>query len=79
MNTGLSHLDFLIYNRVIKRPVLAIEVDGYAFHKEGTRQSERDKLKDHILEVYGMPLLRFSTVGSGETEKLSAKLDELIN
>lgn len=79
VNTGLSHLDFLIYNRVTKRPVLAIEVDGYAFHKEGTRQSERDKLKDHILEVYGIPLLRFSTVGSGETEKLSAKLDELIN
>ena len=24
-----THLDFLIYNRISKKPVLAIEVDGY--------------------------------------------------
>ena len=28
-----THLDFLIYNRISKKPVLAIEVDGYEFHK----------------------------------------------
>lgn len=29
-----THLDFLIYNRIGKKPVLAIEVDGYEYHKE---------------------------------------------
>lgn len=77
VNTGLSHLDFLIYNKVSKQPLLAVEVDGYYNHKEGTRQAERDKLKDHILAVYGLPLLRFATNGSGEKEKLIQKLDEL--
>ena len=31
-----THLDFLIYNRIDKKPVLAIEVDGYEYHKEDT-------------------------------------------
>lgn len=77
VNTGLSHIDFLIFNKVTKMPILAIEVDGFYYHKAGTRQAERDALKDHILEVYGLPLLRFKTNGSGEREMLSQKLDEL--
>ena len=64
-----AHLDFLIYNRIGKKPVLAIEVDGYENHKRGTAQAARDLLKDHILEVYQIPLLRFKTNGSGEKEK----------
>jgi len=79
VNTGLSHLDFLIYNMVSKEPVLAIEVDGFHYHKDGTRQAERDLLKNHILEVYGLPLMRFATNGSNEIEKLSKKLDELFS
>ena len=78
VNTGLSHLDFLIYNKVSKKPILAIEVDGFHYHKKGTRQAERDKLKNHILEVYQIPLIRFSTNGSREKEKLSMKLDEIL-
>lgn len=78
VNTGLSHLDFLIYSKLSKKPVLAIEVDGFHYHKSGTKQAERDKLKDHILETYGLPLLRFTTNGSGEKEMLAAKLDEII-
>ena len=78
VNTGLSHLDFLIYNKVSKQPVLAIEVDGFHYHKEGTRQAERDRLKNHILDIYCIPLLRFSTNGSREKEKLSMKLDEIL-
>ena len=77
VNTGLSHIDFLIFNKVTKMPILAIEVDGFYYHRDGTRQAERDALKDHILEVYGLPLLRFKTNGSGEREMLSKKLDEL--
>lgn len=78
VKTGLSHLDFLIYNKVTKKPVLAIEVDGYWFHKKGTKQAECDTLKDHILEVYQIPLIRFTTNGSGEKEKLSNKLDAVL-
>lgn len=76
MNKG-THLDFLIYNRIGKQPALAIEVDGYTYHKEGTAQYERDRKKERILELYGIPLLRFATNGSGEKEKLVRKLREI--
>ena len=78
INNGLSHLDFLIYNRVSKQPILAIEVDGYQYHKEGTAQAERDRLKNHILEQYKIPLIRFATNGSNESKLLSDKLDEIL-
>ncbi len=69
-NHPSTHLDFLIFNHVSKKPVLAVEVDGFHYHKQGTAQAERDKLKNHILDVYGIPYVRFSTNGSGEHEKL---------
>lgn len=78
VNTGLSHLDFLIFNKVSKQPMLAIEVDGFHYHKDGMKQAERDKLKNHILEVYGLPLLRFLTNGSGEKDRLREKIAEII-
>ncbi len=61
-----THLDFLIINRVSKTPLLAIETDGYSYHNENTVQYERDRIKDHILELYGLRLLRLSTVGHSE-------------
>jgi len=73
-----THLDFLIYNKISKKQVLAIEVDGFDFHKKGTRQAERDKMKNRILELYEIPYLRFATNGSGEKEILSKKLEELF-
>ena len=73
-----THIDFLLYNRISKKPVLAIEVDGYEYHNIGTVQASRDALKNHILELYGIPLLRFKTNGSGEKEKIEEKLDELV-
>ena len=73
----LTHLDFLIYNKLSKYPVLAIEVDGFEHHKDGTRQAERDKMKDKILEKYGLPLLRFATNGSNEKEILINTLSDL--
>ena len=50
--------------------MLAIEIDGYSFHKEGTEQHERDKKKDHILEVCGIPLIRLKTNGSNEKDRI---------
>lgn len=79
VNTGLSHVDFLIYRRVSKKPLLGIEVDGYSYHKDHTKQAERDKLKDCIFEKYDLPLLRFKTNGSGEREIIASKLDGLCN
>lgn len=65
-----THVDFLIYNRITKMPVLAIEVDGFHYHKEGTRQAERDCMKDEIFAKYEIPLLRLPTNGSGEVKKI---------
>ena len=73
-----THLDFLVVNRVSKQPVLAIETDGYSFHNDETEQHKRDLMKDHILSCYGLPLLRLSTKGSGEREKVVAMLNQLI-
>ena len=73
-----THLDFLIINRVSKQPVLAIETDGYSFHNNETEQHRRDLRKDSILKKYGLPLLRLSTKGSGEREKVTALLDQLV-
>lgn len=65
-----THVDFLIFNKLSKQPVAAIETDGYMYHKEGTTQYERDKKKDHILELCGLTLIRLSTNGSGEKERI---------
>lgn len=73
-----THIDFLLYNRISKKPVLAVEVDGYDYHKEDTEQAKRDLLKNHILELYEIPLLRFKTNGSGEKEMLINMLDEIV-
>ena len=69
-----THIDFLLYNRVSKQPVLAIETDGYQHHKSGTEQSVRDKKKNRILATYGIPLLRLSTIGSNERKQIEEKL-----
>lgn len=70
-----THLDFLIYHRISRKAVLAIEVDGFHFHKQGTAQYNRDRMKDHILQLYKIPAFRFSTNGSGEIEKIAQALD----
>ena len=75
----LTHLDFLIFNKLSKVPVLGIEVDGFEFHKDGTKQADRDKMKDLILEKYKFPIIRFRTNESKEKERLRSKLIELQN
>ena len=65
-----THVDFLIYNRITKAPVLAIEVDGFHYHKEGTRQAKRDRMKEVIFAKYEIPLLRLPTNGSREIKKI---------
>ena len=76
---GLTHIDFLIYNKVGKQPVLIIETDGYQHHKEGSRQKERDIMKDRILELYGIPCERLKTTESNERERIETKLKEILH
>ncbi|MCD8313193.1 MAG: AAA domain-containing protein, partial [Bacteroidales bacterium] len=73
-----THIDFLLYSRLGKQPVLAIETDGYTYHRRGTVQSRRDERKNRILSLYGLPLLRLSTLGSDEESRLRSALSDLI-
>lgn len=73
----LTHIDFLLFHRMDKQPVLAIEVDGVGFHEPGSKQAERDAKKNRIMEKCGIPLLRLRTDGSGEKEKIRKALKML--
>ncbi|GHV01353.1 hypothetical protein FACS1894159_09050 [Bacteroidia bacterium] len=66
----LTHVDFLIFDKLDKSPHLAIEVDGVSYHKSGTRQAERDKLKNAILDKCGLKWIRLKTNESGERQRL---------
>lgn len=71
-----SSVDFVIYNRVTNRPLLAIEVDGFAYHENDAVQQRRDEIKNAILRVYHLPLLRLPTTGSEEEKSIRESLDE---
>jgi superfamily I DNA and/or RNA helicase len=73
-----THVDFLIFNKLDKEPVLVIEVDGYEYHSNNKEQKRRDEIKDKILEQIGLPILRVATNESGEREKLIEMLDIII-
>ena len=73
-----THIDFLIINRVTKEPLLAIETDGYSYHNEMTEQFQRDRMKDKILELYDLQLLRLSTVAYGEESKIVDALNKQV-
>jgi len=73
-----THIDFLIFRKVDKSPLLVIEVDGYAYHQEGTNQYLRDRMKDRILDKYKIPYIRLNTTGSGEREVVVSKLKEVL-
>ena len=64
-----------MYNRVTNQPLLAIEVDGFAFHENNPDQLTRDALKDKILDAHQMPLLRLPTTGSREPQQIRQALD----
>ena len=71
LNNANTHIDFLIYEKFGKTPCFGIEVDGYNFHKSGTRQSKRDQLKNSIFAKNNIPLLRLATNDSNEYEKIT--------
>ena len=70
-----ASVDFVVYNRVTNQPLLAIEVDGFAFHENSPDQRARDALKNEILDAHQMPLLRLPTTGSREHQQIRQALD----
>lgn len=56
-----THVDFLIYSKINKSPIFAIEVDGVSYHSQDKKQFQRDIMKNAIFEKYKIPLIRFGT------------------
>jgi len=75
----LTHLDFLLFNKMNKRPVMAIEIDGVSYHTDGSIQAERDLMKNSILEKYALPLLRIRTNESDIENRITTSLREALN
>lgn len=71
-------VDFVVYNRITNMPVLAVEVDGFAFHEADARQGVRDGLKNAICLAHSIPLLRLPTTGSGEEQVIRRRLATAI-
>lgn len=73
-----THIDFVIYHKMDKMPLLGIEIDGYAFHNENAAQTRRDELKNAILAKYNFTLLRLNTTQSGEEKRIINALEKIV-
>ncbi len=73
-----THLDFVVFNRFDKEPLLAIEVDGIAYHEQREKQVGHDKIKDRCLQDCGLSILRVKTNGSNERDKIAQKLESVM-
>lgn len=71
-------LDFVIQRRVTRRPVLAIEVNGFEFHENRADRRAKDKLKESIMRKKGLQLLPLSTTGSGEESRIREALENAL-
>lgn len=72
-----ASVDFVMYNGATRMPAFVIEVDGFSSHENNPRQQARDIMKNHIFDVYGLPLLRLSTNGSGEEQRIRQMLEKV--
>lgn len=72
ISNPFSHVDFLIYSPIGKRPLFVIEVDGK--QHQLAQQSERDKRKDRILSSVGLKVLRLKTTDSDCKDKIKQYL-----
>ena len=79
ITNALSHVDFLVYNSITKKPLMTIEVDGWKYHKQSEVQQTRDKLKDNILSKYGLKPYRISTVDTVNVETIEEMLANNLN
>lgn len=79
ISNPLSHVDFLLYNSITKRPLMTIEVDGWKYHNLSEVQQSRDNLKDNLLSKYGLKSYRISTVDTINVETLKEILLNNLN
>ena len=79
ISNALSHVDFLVYNSITKKPLMTIEVDGWKYHNQSEVQQSRDKLKDNILSKYGLKPYRISTVDTVNVETIEKMLANNLN
>lgn len=79
ISNPLSHVDFLLYNSITKRPLMTIEVDGWKYHNLSEVQQSRDNLKDNLLSKYGLKSYRISTVDTINVETLEEILLNNLN
>ena len=79
ISNALSHVDFLVYNSITKKPLMTIEVDGWKYHNQSEVQQSRDKLKDNILSKYGLKPYRIYTVDTVNVETIEKMLANNLN
>lgn len=78
VNNG-ARIDFVIYNKMDRKPQLLIEVDGFEYHKNNPEQLEKDKMKDSIARKNGMDIVRFETGGEAyDEDKIISLIRERI-
>ena len=70
-----SHIDFFLFNKIDKSPLLAIEVNGQQ-HKQ-TIQANRDLIKKNILFKCDIELLSLDTIGCNEREQIVECLQKI--
>lgn len=74
-----THLDFVVFNKYDKIPILAIEVDGISTHDQNEKQSKNDRIKDKCLKDCGLPLIRLKTNQSNEKQRIINELNMILN
>lgn len=65
-----ARIDFIIYDKMDKKPQLFIEVDGFEFHMNRPEQLKKDELKDSIARKSNIPMLRLETARKAYTEEM---------
>ena len=78
INNKLTHVDFVIFNKISLKPVLCIEVDGTKYHDYSKVQINHDNIKTRVLEANGLRLLRLKTNMSNEEDTLRKILKKLF-
>lgn len=78
LNHPWTHLDFVLFNKYDKAPILAIEVDGVSYHEQNSKQAMHDRIKNRCLNDSMLPLLRLKTNGSNEEHIIIDKLNTIM-
>lgn len=65
-----THVDFLLFRRIDKSPLLVVEAGVASFHAAGSVQAGIDEKKNRIFKQCDIPLLRLRADGCGEEERM---------